>query len=402
MRQIPPTADRFHFSLSIIFAILVASLTTNLHAAKLEKISSFGANPSGIEMFLYAPDKLPAHPAVLVVAHWCHGTAQAIYSGTKYASLADRYGFIAIYPNAKSGDSCWDVHSAQALQHEGGSDPTGIVSMVRWVLKNRGADSSRVYVTGISSGAMMTNVLLGSYPDIFRAGASFAGVPFSCFSGQNSWNGDCAGGKITKTSASWGESVRQAFPTFSGTRPRIQLWHGTEDGTLNFKNFGEAIKQWTNVLGVSEIPSTTEQNTPQPGWIRTRYKDSNGTIQVEAIREQGQPHNLKVMEDEAIAFMGLDQPVSALGDFSHLPVPSDIRVTNSVLGLEIIIESIPGLIRVDMLELDGRVSQTIAQEQSNGSFRILWGSQGWTGARLITVWHNGKILGSKILAAARP
>ena len=39
----------------------------------------------------------------------------------------------------------------------------------------------RVYVTGASSGGMMTNVLLGDYPDVFKAGAAFMGVPFGCF-----------------------------------------------------------------------------------------------------------------------------------------------------------------------------------------------------------------------------
>lgn len=375
----------------------MAGLATDPRAAKLEKIANFGANPSGIEMFLYAPDKLPAHPPVLVVAHWCHGTAQAIHSGTRYASLADKYGYLAIYPNAKSSDSCWDVHSVEALRHDGGSDPTGIVSMVRWVVKNRGADSSRVYATGISSGAMMTNVLLGSYPDIFKAGASFAGVPFSCFSGSNSWNGTCADGKIAKTSTAWGDAVRQAFPAYSGPRPRMQLWHGTEDATLNFKNFGEAIKQWTNVLGVSELPSTTEPNTPQSGWTRTRFKDSNGTIQVEAIREQGQPHNLKVMEEDAIAFLGLDQAVSAAGKSDHASALWELCVTRSSRGLDIVVRTEPGQIRVDILGLDGAILETVAQGHSDGVLKTRWDPRGHRGARVVSVTRNNENIGSRIV-----
>ncbi len=34
----------------------------------------------------------------------------------------------------------------------------------------------------------------------------------------------------------------------------MQLWHGTADDTLHYPNFGEEIKQWTNVLGVSQTP----------------------------------------------------------------------------------------------------------------------------------------------------
>jgi hypothetical protein len=86
----------------------------------------------------------------------------------------------------------------------------------------------------------------------------------------------------------------------------MQLWHGTADETLSFNNFGEEIKQWTNVLGVSETPTTTEQNTPQSGFVRTRYIDASGIVRVEAVREDGQPHNLVVRADEVIRFFGLD------------------------------------------------------------------------------------------------
>ena len=53
--------------------------------------------------------------------------------------------------------------------------------MVRWTHQKYKADKNRVFVTGTSFGPMMTNVLLGSYPDIFTAGSAWAGVAFGCF-----------------------------------------------------------------------------------------------------------------------------------------------------------------------------------------------------------------------------
>lgn len=49
-------------------------------------------------------------------------------------------------------------------RHDGGGDSLGIVSAVRWTIANFDADTSRIFATGISSGAMMTNVLIGAYP----------------------------------------------------------------------------------------------------------------------------------------------------------------------------------------------------------------------------------------------
>jgi acetylxylan esterase len=286
---------------------MVAGHAALASAAGLEQVTAFGENPSNIKMYLHVPAKLISEtPPVLVGLHWCHGDAPAFYSGTGFAALADKYGFIVIYPSAASSDGCWDVHSNATLMHDGGSDSRGIVSMVRYVLQNRHGDATRVYVTGHSSGGMMTNVLVGAYPDVFRAGAAFAGVPFSCFAGPGTWNTACATGTITKTGAQWGDAVRAAYPGYVGPRPRMQLFHGTEDDTLSFVNFGEEIKEWTNVLGVSDVPSSTEASSPKAPYTRTRYRDANQVVRVEAIEEQGQPHNLEIMAAEAAHFFGLD------------------------------------------------------------------------------------------------
>jgi acetylxylan esterase len=276
-------------------------------AASLQEVTGFGTNPSNLRMYVYRPDTVATRPAVVVAVHYCTGSGPAFFSGTEFARLADQNGFIVVYPSATRSGSCFDVSSPQTLRHDGGSDSQGIVSMVRWVLQNMNGDPNRVYVTGASSGAMMTNVLLGAYPDVFKAGAAFMGVPFGCFATTDGsmWNSQCANGQRIMTAQQWGDLVRGAFPGFTGARPRMQVWHGTEDTTLRYPNFGEEIKQWTNVLGVSQTPSLTDQ--PQPGWTRTRYGGTGVTAPVEAISLQGVGHSLPQGGQAALAlqFFGL-------------------------------------------------------------------------------------------------
>jgi hypothetical protein len=180
--------------------------------------------------------------------------------------------------------------------------------MVDYVEQHDNGDASRVFVTGASSGGMMTNVLLGDYPDVFKAGAAFMGVPWGCFATTDGslWNAQCAQGQISRTPQQWGDLARGADPGYSGPRPRVQLWHGTADTTLFYPNFGEEIKQWTNVLGVSQTPTSTD--TPQSGWTRTRYANSAGTVQVEAYSIAGAGHVLPLtgMATFAIQFFGLN------------------------------------------------------------------------------------------------
>lgn len=314
-----PTARRRATALRralVALALAASTVTAGLvlaspaAAASLVQITNFGSNPTNLAMHLYVPDNIPAgsRPAVLVASHYCTGSGPAFYSGSQFAALADQYKFIVIYPSATRSGACFDVSSPGALRHNGNSDPVGIVSMVNWVIQNRNGDANRVYATGASSGAMMTNVLLGDYPDVFKAGAAFMGVPFGCFATTDGsmWNSQCSSGQRIMTAQQWGDLVRNAYPGYTGPRPRMQVWHGTTDSTLQYPNFGEEIKQWTNVHGVSQTPVSTD--TPQSGWTRTRYGAAGTMPPVEAISIANVGHNLPLNGQAAmaIAFFGLN------------------------------------------------------------------------------------------------
>jgi poly(hydroxyalkanoate) depolymerase family esterase len=295
---------------ALLIGVALTALTPSAQAASLVEVTNFGNNPSGLRMHIYVPDRVAARPAIVVAVHFCTGTGPVFFNGSghEFATQADQFGFIVIYPTATRSGGCFDVYTQQALRRNGGSDPVSIMSMVNWVEQNRNGDPNRVFVTGASSGAMMTNVLLGDYPDVFKAGAAFMGVPATCFATTppNTWNSDCANGNVIKTAQQWGDAARGMDPGYSGPRPRMQLWHGTADTTLHFPNFGEEIKQWTNVLGVSQTPSMTD--SPQSGWTRTRYGGTSVMSPVEGISINGVGHSLPTngMGAMAIAFFGLN------------------------------------------------------------------------------------------------
>jgi acetylxylan esterase len=122
----------------------------------LSQITSFGAAPTQAGFYIYVPKKLAASPGVIVAIHYCTGSAQAYYNGSPYKTLSEQYGFIVIYPSSPHSGTCWDVSSKATLSHEGGGDSNTIANMVKWTLNEYKADASKVFVTGSSSGAMMT------------------------------------------------------------------------------------------------------------------------------------------------------------------------------------------------------------------------------------------------------
>jgi acetylxylan esterase len=286
------------FTTTLLAAAASAQLTS-----KLTQITDFGPNPRNVSMYIYVPAKLAPNPPILVSPHWCHGTAQQVFEYRSWASAGDKYGFITIYPDSPNkADQCWDVSSKESLTHDGGGDALGIASMVRWTLDKYNGDKNRVFVSGTSSGAMMTNVLLGSYPDIFAAGSAWAGVPFGCFSGNgfDVWNDACATGKLIKTGAEWAAMVKDAYPGYTGFRPKFQTLHGSVDNVLYPQNLKEQIKQWTSVFGVSETPTSTTKDTPLAGWTRYRYGEK-----FEAYEAAGVDHNIPNQDDLVIDYFDL-------------------------------------------------------------------------------------------------
>ncbi|KAH8832338.1 acetyl xylan esterase [Flagelloscypha sp. PMI_526] len=275
-------------------------------AAGYSQVTNFGSNPSNVGIYAYVPSGLAASPGLVVALHYCTGSASGYYSGTQWKNLADsKKNFIVIYGDSPRSGKCWDVSTAATLKHDGGSDSLGIANAVRYALNNWGVNSAKVFVSGSSSGAMMANVLAGAYPDLFKAAVAVAGVPYGCFATTDGsmWNSACANGQVTKTGADWAALVKTAYPGYTGSYPKFMAIHGTADTTLYYTNFGEEIKQWTSIWGVSSTPSSTVSNQPASGVTHTSYGSN-----VQGYSVAGGTHDVayaNIYESTQITFFGL-------------------------------------------------------------------------------------------------
>jgi hypothetical protein len=174
---------------------------------------------------------------------------------------------------------------------------------------------------------MMTELLLGLYPDVFKGGSSMAGMPAGC-RGTNEtgsgggYSGACAGGSVTHTSQEWGDIVRKMYPGYTGHRPRVQLFHGDADTTIRYANHTEAIKEWTDLLGLDTNPTSTETGitlgTRQAK--RQHWRNSCGYLVLDAFTSIGGDHG----PPDALFLAQYLVPSSV----STRPVPS-IRRSNS-------------------------------------------------------------------------
>jgi acetylxylan esterase len=254
-----------HAGSACLLAALAFEIAPQAHAASLQAVSNWGSSglPSDVSMYIYVPDNVAAIPPILTLIHYCGGTASNVFGQAQGGGLvkaADQYGFIMVVP---SSGRCWDIVSDKTRKRDGGGDSQAIRQMVKYAVEKYKGNADRVYATGDSSGGMMTELLLAVYPDVFKAGSAFAGMPAGCRGSNETGSGGgysnaCAGGSVSHTPQEWGDLARSFDPGYTGRRPRVQLFHGDADTTIKYPNFTEAIKEWTNVLGLASNPTATD------------------------------------------------------------------------------------------------------------------------------------------------
>ncbi|HTQ03267.1 MAG TPA: PHB depolymerase family esterase [Polyangiaceae bacterium] len=268
--------------------------------------------PSYMQMYIYVPDKLATKPPIMVSSHSCGSTATGQLGNIPISkAAADKYGFILILPD-NPGQNCWDVGTSASLTHDGGGDTQGVAQMVKYALMKYGGDPGRVYAMGGSGGGMMTQALMAVYPDVFRAGSARAGVPAGCwadgYASSNQWSDNCANGNTIKTAQQWGDLVRAMDPGYTGHRPRIQTMQGEADQTISYKNTGESIKEWTNVLGLPTDPTSSDKGykAANATYDRQFWANACGYNVLEAWSSPGGTHSMPYEEADILKFFGLD------------------------------------------------------------------------------------------------
>src|SRR5215469_12480805 len=149
---------------------------------RLRELTGFGSNPGNLRMFAYAPQHLPPAAPLVIALHGCTQTADDYDHGTGWSSLADKLGFVAVYPQqqpANNPRNCFSWFLPDDIAR-GQGEARSIREMVEHAIATFDADRGRVFVTGLSAGGAMASVMLATHPEVFAGGAIIAGLPYGC------------------------------------------------------------------------------------------------------------------------------------------------------------------------------------------------------------------------------
>jgi poly(hydroxyalkanoate) depolymerase family esterase len=257
-----------------------------LHSPLVE-ITGFGTNPGDLRMFSYVPENLQPVPALVVVLHGCGQTAAGYDLGAGWSTLAKHYGFALLMPEQQSsnnGQGCFNWFSPEDTTR-GSGEACSISQMIARMVTDHRIDPHRIYVTGLSAGGAMTSVMLATYPEFFAAGAVIAGLPFGVATNVR----EALSGMFqtpARPAGELGDLVRNASD-HRGPWPKISVWHGSADRTVNPANADEIVKQW---LDVHHLPSAPMSEGTVDGYPRQIWWNADGETLVESYTITNMAH----------------------------------------------------------------------------------------------------------------
>ena len=255
----------------------------------LSETTDFGANPGDLRMFSFVPDDLQQPPALVVVLHGCGQTAAGYDLGAGWSTLAEQYGFALLMPEqqrSNNGQGCFNWFNPEDIARDHG-EAGSIRQMIARMVSDHGIDGHRIFVTGLSAGGAMTSVMLATYPELFAAGAVIAGLPFGVATNVR----EALSGMLqtpARPAGELGDLVRSASE-HKGPWPKLSVWHGSADRTVNPANANEIVKQW---LDVHDLPVTPMSNGMIDGYPRQVWWNADGETIVESYTITDMAHGV--------------------------------------------------------------------------------------------------------------
>jgi poly(hydroxyalkanoate) depolymerase family esterase len=196
------------------------------------RVKNFGLNPGNLNMYLYQADSSVRKQPIVIVLHGCNSSAENMARLSEWNKAALQHKFLVIYPQQiplNNASSCFNWFLS-GDQHRGDGEPESIANMVLYTIRQYHADSTRVYITGISAGAAMADIMLTQYPEIFKSGSLVAGGPAGVAYNLKNATAMMKGTLKPDSSA----LVRNNHIT--SEPPSVIIFHGLRDKTVHPEN----------------------------------------------------------------------------------------------------------------------------------------------------------------------
>ena len=232
-----------------------------------------------------------AMPLVMVL-HGCRQNSADIRRISNFDAIADREGFIAVYPfvTGYSGmrlRNCWGWWLNSEIR-PGAGEVEDLWQIVEQVGEEVRVDARRIHIAGLSSGGGMAVAAMVVHRARIASGAAVAGVPYS----------------ETPLAVSYGSRGRAAFkPTEdlvsamksvmgeNGRPSPILIVHSREDPTVDIQAARNIRDSWAECFGIDTARPASQSSGITGGapWAHAGYRQPwrRSAIETLIIEERG-------------------------------------------------------------------------------------------------------------------
>lgn len=227
-------------------------------------------------------DELREYPLV-VVLHGCQQNHHSIQAICGFDAIADREGFIVVYPFVTSysgmrNRNCWGWWLPRERQR-GRGEVSDLHQIAEQVMHDYPIDKQRVHICGLSSGAGMSVAALVGYNKLWRSGASVAGVPF----GESSRSVRISRLLLVRRK-SVKTLVRILKRTLKGKPPPLLIVQSRADKIVGPALGANLRDSWLKVSGDWQQPdSLAEGDVHSVHWELTQYLDDTNRSHVTCL-----------------------------------------------------------------------------------------------------------------------
>lgn len=282
------------------------------HGTVVRRTEKANAVSEARDYLLFTPSKLaPKRDRVLVVfLHGCTQTANDAMDGVPWNALAERRGFVVAYPEQATtvdGNAarCWNNGQAPVYPR-GQHELETLARITRDLRAEFDVRPGRVFMAGISSGALMTAAMAATYPDLYAAIGSVVGCGYPCGdpTGVAAWNRMGTYARRVPAFFVAGSADYLIDPALSqgGVAGWVAANDLADDGQRN-QSVSSVPEREDRGTGKAQAPSTDlcvqPYNNPciadAAGWSDypttiSRYRDTKGKVVVESWLLQGMSH----------------------------------------------------------------------------------------------------------------
>lgn len=230
---------------------------------------------------------------VVMVLHGCRQTHWDIQKVSAFDAVADKYGFLVVYPFVTSyaglrNRNCWGWWLRDQI-HAGSGEVEDLWQILREVQANYSVDRNRMHVAGLSSGAGMAVALMVARASKIASGAAVAGVPYAETARAVGFFRHIAGHFRPVQ-----EIVREMNQEMGDKKRLVPLFviHSFDDATVNIQAARNLRDSWAHCFGIPlhRRLVTRKGVTGSARWEHTRYRNELRRTALETLFLEGPGH----------------------------------------------------------------------------------------------------------------